>query len=220
MIFFLFTLRYVLNRSVMEIVQAFARPHDEGGRPKELRALPPQRQHPRLYGVLVGLSVALALAISLGVSAGAGRAAGSAAPQPHAEPGITGASAEGNVLTASKGSWKSDSAIDYSYQWRRCASDGTGCLDIPAATDRIYTSRTADVGHTLRVVVTATNKHGSNVATSNATAVVVAASPDAPRNAALPTISGSPMVGQTLTAAPGTLDRRKSHFVRLPLAPL
>jgi hypothetical protein len=62
--------------------------------------------------------------------------------------------------------------------------------------------RQADIGHRLRVRVTASNSEGSATATSNATAIVQAA-PARPRDTAPPTISGTPQVGQTLTANTG-----------------
>ena len=60
-----------------------------------------------------------------------------------------------------------------------------------------------DVGRTLRVVVTATNAGGSASATSQPSPVVAEA-PAPPANTALPTVSGSAAIGQTLTAALGT----------------
>jgi len=57
----------------------------------------------------------------------------------------------------------------------------------------------------MRVRVTATNADGSASAQSAQTAVVAAATGgSAPKNTALPTISGTAKVGQELTAAPGS----------------
>jgi hypothetical protein len=61
----------------------------------------------------------------------------------------------------------------------------------------------ADVGHRIRSRVIATNGDGTDSFNSNATAVIKAA-PSRPSNAQLPTISGSPVENQTLTAGTGT----------------
>ena len=111
---------------------------------------------------------------------------------------------EGSLLQAYKGRWHSQLRVKYSYQWRRCLADGTGCVDISKATDKIYSARSDDVGHTLRVFVTATNKDGAGSATSEASSAVKAQVAQAPHDTALPTVGGSPSPGVTLTAGPGT----------------
>src|SRR4030095_13365252 len=73
--------------------------------------------------------------------------------------------------------------------------------DIPGATDPTYTPTTADVGATLRLVVTATNPEGSTSPASTATATVLG---DGPVNTIAPTISGTAQRAATLTATPGT----------------
>jgi peptidoglycan/xylan/chitin deacetylase (PgdA/CDA1 family) len=113
-------------------------------------------------------------------------------------PTISGTAQQGQTLTASTGSW-SGSPTSYAYQWRRCK---TACSDISAATAPTYAAVAADVGSTLRIVVTATNSGGSTAATSDPTATVAAAVP-APKNTALPTISGTAQQGQMLTASTG-----------------
>jgi hypothetical protein len=92
-------------------------------------------------------------------------------------PGITGTAAIGKVLTASSGSWDGNS-LTYTFQWQRCATDGTGCGPIASAVGSTYTVSSADVGRTLRVAVTATNHNGS--ATASSAPTTVAAPPPAP----------------------------------------
>ena len=76
-------------------------------------------------------------------------------------------------------------------------------VNIPGATGSNYTLVTADLTAQIRVVVTATNTAGS--ASANAAGVgPVTAAPDPPSNSAPPVISGSPVVGQTLTTTTGT----------------
>lgn len=63
----------------------------------------------------------------------------------------------------------------YSYQWQLCDSAGNGCAAIQDATAKVFGVRSSDVGHALRVVVTATNSTGSANAASAATAAVTSA---------------------------------------------
>jgi concanavalin A-like lectin/glucanase superfamily protein len=100
----------------------------------------------------------------------------SAPPTNTAAPTISGTAQEGQTLTSSPGSWDGTQPITYAFRWRRCDSTGAGCGDIAGATSATYTVGGADVGGTLRVVVTASNSAGSANATSSATAIVQASS--------------------------------------------
>jgi hypothetical protein len=117
-------------------------------------------------------------------------------------PAVSGVAEEGSTLTSTAGAW-SGSPTSYAYQWQDCNSAGDACSSIGAATASSYRLAASDVGHTVRVVVTATNTVGSTPASSAATAVVVAG-PVAPVNTALPVISGSDEEGQTLSASAGS----------------
>ena len=116
-------------------------------------------------------------------------------------PTISGTAMDGQTLTASNGSWTGTPPITFSYVWRRCDSTGAGCNSIPGATAQSYTLTSADVGSTIRVRVYASNAAGSTYAPSKTTAVVA---PAPPANTVLPTISGTPVDGQTLTASNGS----------------
>lgn len=114
-------------------------------------------------------------------------------------PSISGTTTQGQILTASVGTW-SGSPTSYAYQWRRCDSSGGSCSDISGATGSTYTLLSADVGSKLRAVVTATNAGGSTGATSAATSVVATAPP---QNTTLPAVSGTLVQGQALQVGTG-----------------
>ncbi|HEY2543156.1 MAG TPA: hypothetical protein VGH92_08890 [Gaiellaceae bacterium] len=125
-----------------------------------------------------------------------------AAPSNTSLPSISGSARDGSLLTASHGSW-TGSPTSYAYQWLRCDAQAGNCASIAGATSNTYTLTTADVGHRVRVQVTATNASGSGNATSRPTAVVQATGA-APKNTSPPTISGATQEGSTLTVNPGS----------------
>jgi hypothetical protein len=100
---------------------------------------------------------------------------GQGIPKNTALPQISGATNQGSVLTATNGTW-SGTTPTYTYQWRDCDSSGNNCTSISGATNSSYTLTATDVSHTIRVVVTATNSFSAVSATSNPTAVILAAS--------------------------------------------
>jgi hypothetical protein len=104
-------------------------------------------------------------------------------PANQTPPTISGTAQEKQTLTASQGSWTGAQPQTYTFQWRRCDQTGAGCADIAGATKATYVLTTSDIGHTLRVTVTAHNSLGDASATSTPTAVVVKAS--APAGAAI-----------------------------------
>ena len=148
------------------------------------------------FGALAAVAV---FATTVGVSS----AARATAPANTSPPAIQGKAEEGETLTASTGDWSGTQPITYKAQWKRCNENGTNCVNIAGATSGTYKLKAADVGNTIRVTVTATNKDGAASATSRPTAVVKAAVPNAPANTSAPTISGTAKEGQTLTADKG-----------------
>jgi hypothetical protein len=129
-------------------------------------------------------------------------------PANTAEPTISGSPAQGQTLTAAPGTWTGTPAPTFAYQWLRCppsggASDGSDCASIDGATTTSYVVAAGDVGFRLRVKVTGSNADGvGSPAVSNATASVTTQA--GPPNTAPPTITGSAVVGEKLTANPGT----------------
>ena len=160
---------------------------------------------------------ARALAPALGVlvallAVGGAQAMGNAAPVNMAPPAISGTPTVGQTLSASDGTW-SNTPTSFADQWLRCNGGGNSCATVANGTQKTYTLVGADAGHTMRARVTATNADGSNSAQSDQTATVAAAIPSGtPKNTAPPTISGTPKVGQQLTADPGSWSGNPSSF--------
>ena len=93
------------------------------------------------------------------------------APTNTAKPTISGTPTVGQELSTSNGTW-TGGVSSFTYQWQRCTSS-TSCADVDGATARTYGVRSADVGNTLRVAVTAHNASGSTAtASSDQTATV------------------------------------------------
>jgi hypothetical protein len=126
-----------------------------------------------------------------------------AAPVSTSLPTVSGTPTEGQTLTAGNGSWTGTPAPSFSYQWLRCDSSGANCSPISGATSQTYAVQAADAGLTLAVTVTGSNSAGSVPATS-APPVAVTAAASAPVSTSLPTVSGTPTEGQTLTAGNGS----------------
>jgi hypothetical protein len=162
---------------------------------------------------LVGVIAAAVVAVATGLAlAGSGQAASRAAPANVTPPTISGTPTVGQTLTASNGTW-TNSPTSYAYQWLRCNGGGNNCASIKNATQQSYALVGADAGHTIRVRVTATNTDGSASAESAATAPVASGtSSAAPKNTSPPTISGTPKVGQRLTASPGSWSGNPTSF--------
>jgi hypothetical protein len=111
----------------------------------------------------------------------------------------------GSTLQGNKGSWSGTAPITYAYQWLRCNDNAQSCTSIANATGTSYKVVSADIQHTIRFQVTASNKDGNATAQSNATAEIPKG-PGAPSEKAPPTISGDAVVGQKLTATTGTWE--------------
>lgn len=132
-----------------------------------------------------------------------------AAPANTTAPAVSGTPKVGQTLTVSNGTW-TGSPTSYSYRWQRCSSS-TSCTNISNETGNSYVVRTADVGHTLRAVVAATNADGTSTANSNQTDTVAAAT-GIPVNTAQPSISGDAIVGETLAAENGTWSNSPTSY--------
>lgn len=115
-------------------------------------------------------------------------------------PTVSGTAGQGQTLTASNGTWN-PAATSYSYQWERAAYGSQQWATIAGATGPSYVAAAADVGKSLRVLVSATGTGGQGAAASAAVGPVTSG---VPQNTALPILSGSLRAGQTLSVSTGT----------------
>ena len=153
-------------------------------------------------------AVSTVVALGLGVAAAAvvgpsSASSTAAAPVNTSPPTISGTRQEGQTLSASTGSWTGDATISYAFAWQRCSSSGSSCGDISGATGTTYTLGSADVGKTIRIVVTASNSAGRASAASSPTGTIAAAG-TAPSATKQPNPHGTAQVGQTVTVDNGS----------------
>jgi hypothetical protein len=135
------------------------------------------------------------------------------APKLTTEPSVSGTPQQGQTLTANPGDWSGNKPIQFSYRWRRCDAKGGDCANT-TVTSQTYALGADDVGHTLRVLVTASNSVGSAAAISNATAVVASNGPPAGQcqpvaKVALP----ARLVIDRITYSPSTISSRSVPVV-------
>jgi hypothetical protein len=149
---------------------------------------------------LAAVIVLLSLACGGVFAATSGAATG---PANTALPALAGSTVEGQILTTSTGTWTGAAPITYAYRWQRCNPDGSACADIAGAIANAYTLGSADVGNTVRSVVTATDSTGSSDVQSAISPSITALVAAAPAAAGPPAITGTPTAGQTLTANEG-----------------
>lgn len=129
---------------------------------------------------------------------------GGTLPQITVLPVISGVLQVGQTLMSTTGTWTNNPRM-FTYQWNRLG------VAIPGATSSSYLLVSADVGFTLTVTVSALNSLGRGLpATSLPTTAIIGF---IPVNTALPTISGTAQVGQTLTASNGSWTNIPTNFV-------
>lgn len=127
-------------------------------------------------------------------------------------PSITGDVQDGFQLTANRGTWTSLNELGFGWQWESCTANGSNCLAVPGATHKSFFLRAAQVGHRMRVIVSATDASGiTRVVTTRLSSVV--AKPTPPIEFVAPSITGTAESGQRLTALGGKW-RSPDHLTR------
>jgi hypothetical protein len=147
------------------------------------------------------MRIPLAAVVAAVITGIVAASASAAVPQTTSPPTIQGTFEVGKTLTATNGGW-ANSPTSFAYQWQRCSSSGSGCANITGATAKTYKLAAADVDHTIRLLVTASNADGKSTANSHPSPVISDSS--APRNTQRPVLSGTAQVGETMTVSNGS----------------
>ncbi|MFC5492738.1 carboxypeptidase regulatory-like domain-containing protein [Nocardioides caricicola] len=127
-------------------------------------------------------------------------------PSSTQQPYIEGDPATGSTLTVREGLW-TGSPSGYAYQWLRCDTDAASCDVIAGAESSTYVTTLDDVGHRLRVAVTASNASGGGARHSTPTGII-----GAPRSTSQPIASGSTTVGGILSVTTGTWNDNPTAY--------
>ena len=119
---------------------------------------------------------------------------GNVPPSNTIPPSLSGSSIIGSTLTCSDGTWNGTLPISFTYQWKRNGSDIIG------ETASTYVLVNADYANSITCEVTATNSAGISSALSD----VIIGTAIAPSATVDPVISGTNVVGQTLSCTDGS----------------
>lgn len=163
-----------------------------------------ERTTRRRLATVVSLTAAIAVLVTAA-------SAIAAPPRELSQPTIEGGPFyDGETVRAGTGVW-ANNPTSYAYRWQRCdPGTGVNCVNIGGATSSSYRLRQADVGRSVRVLVTARNADGARTANSKPSPVV--ADNAAPQSTAAPTISGSAVVGGELTAVEGSWSNAPTRY--------
>jgi hypothetical protein len=112
-------------------------------------------------------------------------------------PVISGSPYNGQTLKTTNGTW-TGSPTSFKYQWEDCNETGAECSSIAGANGVEYTLTSADIGHTVRVLVVAINSGGESTPAESAATAVVTAS-------VAPTVEGKVPFTQTLASTCSTV---------------
>lgn len=115
-------------------------------------------------------------------------------------PALSSASTYPGTAATTNGTWTTQGAVSYAYQWRKAG------VDIPGATGSTYALARGDVDAAITCAVTMTDANGSITTVSNAVTPVMVAV-----NQILPAVTpGAGTTGTVLTASQGTWDASSS----------
>ena len=181
-------------------------------------------------GVIVAFAVCIAVCVGGGVAlaaftdstANSGSSFAAAATFPLVSvsiPDVEQTAQVGAQLHVTNGVW-SPTPTAFTYGWLRCNSSGASCASIAGATAATYTPVTADLGFTLRGAVTASGGPALSseptqvVKSINAGPLIAGTTTVATVAANMPSITGTPAVGQVLTSTNGMWAGTTPTFTR------
>ncbi len=166
----------------------------------------------------------LKIAVTATNSAGSGTAASRAtgvvtatgsSPANTSPPAISGTFKEGNTLTVAPGGWSGSPTPTFTYQWQRCDAIGGACADLSGSSATSYAAIALDVGNTLRVKVIATNTHGTTLATTPETVMIVPAAAGGGKAIGIAQVSlPNRLIVDNLRFSPAHLSSRAPFVVR------
>ena len=146
--------------------------------------------HAQVTGLLAGLPLVSVLTNYLPIPAAPAQELGSTS-----QPALSGTPKVGKTLTVGDPAWNTD-GVEQTYQWRRDGDPITG------ATTASHLLTPADLGRVISVTVTGTKEGWTSATVDSAT--LTATLGDAIVATVQPRVTGTPALGQTLTATPGT----------------
>ncbi len=160
----------------------------------------------KIFGGLL-LSLTAIVTIGVAVALAAKQRHGHSGRPVHTRlPRISGTPEVGITLHASSGRWIGASKLVY--HWERCNAGGAKCKLIHRPGSKrpkrrlranAYTLTSADLGHTIRVTVVGSNRHGSSSASSRPTAIIDRSAAGTP---GLPSPSPGPISNPGSPSAP------------------
>jgi hypothetical protein len=165
----------------------------------------------------LGIVLAVLVGAVLGAVFGqpsSGQAAPNAVPTNKSLPTIGGAGEAGQPLVATRGTW-TGTPTSFRYAWLRCDGAGNACATIAGATAKTYNVTDADVGHTIRVKVTARNASGSSAPAVSATTVIISPGGCPPGTGAISISALTPPARLAISQSSSSGITRATRTIRL-----
>ena len=125
----------------------------------------------------------------------------SAPARPRSRPGPPSRATPTRARSSARVSTWNPAGASYTYQWQSSSDGGSTWTNLSGATSSAYTLTSTDLGHLVRIAVTAVNAYGTVTASSAGIGPVLN---NAPINSALPALTGTPQRTGQLSTTAGT----------------